>query len=363
MIASISARAAGASFIGATVLLTSAAVAATVYTETNSASGNEIQIYDSAANGTLVLSAEVPTGGRGSGGGLGSQGALALSADHRTLFAVNAASNDVSAFAITDSGLTLADRVASGGTEPISVTVHDGLLYVVNAGGSGNIAGFAIGLDGRLSPIAGSSRPLSQAAAGPAQIGFDRDGASLLVTEKATSRLVVYPLSAGVPGAPLVHASHGMTPFGFAFSRGELLVSEAFGGRPNASALSSYQFDDGGSELSLLSGSVPTDQTAACWVVVAQHGRYAYVTNTGSGTVTGYRVERNGTLTRLGEGPTAITGGSPTDADVDREGATLYVLSPSIGQIDLFEVNADGSLTPSGTAPGAPASAAGLVVR
>ncbi len=66
------------------------------------------------------------------------------------------------------------------------------------------------------------------------------------------------------------------------------------------SALSSYQDDDGGPSLEVISGSVPTYQTAACWTVVARLGRYVYVTNTGSGTWTGYRVSLSGELKRPG---------------------------------------------------------------
>lgn len=74
------------------------------------------------------------------------------------------------------------------------------------------------------------------------------------------------------------------TPFGLEFdARGDLLVSETFGGRANASALSSYEVDEESGALSIVSASVPTNQTAACWVVTARHGRFAYVTNTGSG--------------------------------------------------------------------------------
>jgi hypothetical protein len=68
-----------------------------------------------------------------------------------------------------------------------------------------------------------------------------------------------------------------------------LLVSEAFAGAANASAISSYDFDDKPLSLESISASVPAHQTAACWVVLARHGRYAYITNTGSGN--GRRVQ------------------------------------------------------------------------
>ena len=85
-------RATMATFIGATLLASSWALPATLYTETNSASGNQVQVYESTPDGIPTLVAEVATGGLGSGAGLGSQGALALSSDHGFLFAVNAGS-------------------------------------------------------------------------------------------------------------------------------------------------------------------------------------------------------------------------------------------------------------------------------
>jgi 6-phosphogluconolactonase len=340
------------------------AAAATVYTETNSASGNAVQIYETSADGSLILAGTVGTGGVGTGAGLGNQGALALSGEGRWLYAVNAGSNEISTFAVSDAGLTLVDRVSSGGTTPVSVTAHDNLVYVLNAGGSGNITGFQVTWDGHLRALSDSTRPLSSSAAGAAEVGFDRDGEALVVTEKATNRISTYTLVDSRPTGPVVHAANGMTPFGFAFDhRDTLLVSEAFGGRADASALSSYELDEPAS-LDLISGSIPTNQTAACWVVIARHGRYAYVTNTGSGTVTGYRVVRSGTLTRLdANGVTGVTGGGPTDAAVTRDGRTLFVLSPSIGQIVEFRVNEDGSLLKLSTTPGAPVTATGVVVR
>ena len=40
--------------------------------------------------------------------------------------------------------LVLVNRVPSGGTTPNSVTIHDGIAYVLNSGGTGNISGFKL---------------------------------------------------------------------------------------------------------------------------------------------------------------------------------------------------------------------------
>ena len=91
-----------------------------------------------------------------------------------------------------------------------------------------------------------------------------------------------------------------MTPYGFSINRqGYLIVSEAAGGGAGASTVSSYGVNSHTGLISVISPSVATMQTAACWISVTDDGRYAYSSNTGSGTVTGFRVDRNGTLTRL----------------------------------------------------------------
>src|SRR5437899_2455341 len=147
-----------------------------VYALTNVAGGNAVAMYSRGADGRLSWSGSVSTGGAGTGASLGSQGALALSDDGRWLFAVNAGSNDVSAFRVTPRGIELTGRVASGGIRPISVTVHGDVLYVLNAGGDGNISGFRVGNDGALAPLAGSTRPLSGSGVGPAQVAFSPTG-------------------------------------------------------------------------------------------------------------------------------------------------------------------------------------------
>src|SRR5437773_1878533 len=81
---------------------------------------------------------------------------------------LDAGSNDIAVFKITNDGLEWSDRIASGGLQPVSVTTNDGLVYVVNAASS-SIAGFR-SKDGQLSPIAGSIRTF--AGTGAAQIQF-----------------------------------------------------------------------------------------------------------------------------------------------------------------------------------------------
>ena len=340
-----------------------------VYVMSNAAAGNSVLVFDRADDGKLTEAGEFATGGLGTGGGLGSQGALVLSDNQQWLFAVNAGSNEVSIFSVSSNGLSLSDTIASGGERPLSLTLSGNLLYVLNGGGSGNITGFTIANNGELSPIADSTRYLSNdgvgAAPGPAQISFTPDGRQLIVTEKATNLILTYQVGRdGRPSTATTQASEGETPFGFDFSkRGTLIVSEAFGGAAGASAASSYALNGG--NLQTVSASVPTQQTAACWLVVTGNGKYAYTTNTGSSNVTGYAVANDGSLSLLdADGVTGHTtpGGSPIDAALSHNSQYLYVLSGGTNTITAFEVGADGSLTSIGDA-NIPAGSVGMAAR
>jgi 6-phosphogluconolactonase (cycloisomerase 2 family) len=323
-----------------------------VYTMSNAADGNEILAYSRAANGSLMASGTYATGGLGTGMGLGNQSGLVLSANHHRLFVVNAGSNDVSAFAVTPQGLMLTDVEPSLGERPVSVTVSGDLLYVLNAGGGGGIQGFTVSDDGDIMPIADAMRPLSGAeVTAPAQVGFTPDGGVLVVTEKATSLIDTYVvLVDGTTSGPFVFASSGQTPFGFDFtSRGSLLVSEAFGGAPGMSSASSYSVAADGT-LGIISGSVPSGQTAACWLVVSGNSRHAYVTNTGSGTISGYAVDPASDSIELldDDGITFDVGPGtgPLDAAFSTNGRFLYVLNAASHELAVYRVHKNnGSLT------------------
>lgn len=342
-----------------------------VFTMTNATAGNDVLAFRIGGNGALDAPTAYAAGGLGSGGGLGNQGGLVLSKSGRRLVAVNAGSDEISLFRVRGAELERLDVAPSGGRRPVSVALRGRLLYVLNAGGAvgdaDGIAGFRVADGERIEPIPGATRPLSAAATGPAQIEFTPDGDFLVVTERMTDRILTYPVGDdGVAGPPLVQDSVGRTPFGFTFdARGRLLVSEAFGGDADASALSSYELGEDG-VLEVISPSVPTTESAACWAVVTPDARFAYVTNTGSGSISGYAVDRDGSLRLLTpNGVTAATGvdSGPIDLALTADGRLLFDLRRPAGEIGGFVVLSTGQLKPLAPRTGIPTSANGLVAR
>lgn len=322
--------------------------AGAVYAMTNAAGGNEVVFFDRDYEGNLTNAGSIATGGTGSGSALdplGSQGSLVLSEDHSWLVAVNAGSNEISVFRVLRDGLDLVDKVDSGGVFPVSVTVFHNLVYVLNAGGSPNITGFSLGHAGKLIALTMSTRPLG--AGGFAQVGFDPEGETLVVTDKADNKILVYSVGHdGLPGTtPVTSPSYGVTPFGFIFDQwGHLLVVEA-----GTNAVSSYKIqpDD---TLQVISGSVPNEQIAACWIAGNERGEI-FTDNPGTHSISAYTdMTVEGTLTLLNG--VAGTGNTPLDMSITGNGRFLYALDPANGTVDMFHIEHDGSLKNLGTIPG-----------
>ena len=337
----------------------------TLYTASNATDDNQILTFDQMRDGSLKPMRSISTGGKGSGGGLGNQSGLILTSNRQLLLAVNAGSNEISVFKFNNNQPKLISKIASGGTRPVSLTVQGDLVYVLNAG-SDDVTGFYLKENGNLYPIPNSRRALSGKATAPAQIRFSPNGQSMVVTEKATNIISTFPVKYGYLGDRISNLSNAKTPFGFAFDRrGNLLVSEANGGAPNSSSISSYDLLENNT-LKTLTPSSKTKQTAACWVIVSKDGKYSYVSNTGSGTISGFEVKPNGSL--IGLSPDGITGNTgtgsgPIDLIVSRNGQFLSSLNSRNGTISNFKIESNGALKPSPTLSNLPTTVNGLVAR
>ena len=303
---------AGCSSGGSVAPTASTTIAPALYTETNATTGNAVVAYARASTGALTSIGTYPTGANGVGlptavGALpfpigGATGAVRLSPNGLSLYAVDAGSADVAAFSVSSTGaLTLIARYSTGGTSPASIGIDatGAFLYVLNTGsvssGSntvGGITGFSIGSTGALTALAGSTQSLSAAAyVDPSEVAFSPDGTYLAVTEKATGTIDIYPVTAGVAGKPVSLASTGTIPFGFQFtSAGTLLVANAESTTvPDTGTVTSYTTKAGG-PLTVISSRVGELQSAPCWLALTSTGAFAYVSNTISGSISGYSV-------------------------------------------------------------------------
>lgn len=336
-----------------------------VYVLTNAARNNGVAVFSRDAGGRLDAQGTTFTGGRGTGGLLDAQGSLILSEGGEWLFAVNAGSDTVTVFAVQEDGrLIRVDRVSSGGERPISLSVSEDLLYVLNSGGTGNITAFTIGERGRLSPLPDSTRQVSTTAsapcprptdagrtcnvAGPAQVQFSPGGDLLIVTEHVSSRILTYTIGDDGRATP-AETFQGVTdssPFGFDFAkRNRLIVSNAFLDLPGLAAASSYILSATGNMSPVTFPPLGNGETASCWLVVTNNGRYAITSNPLDDSLTTYTIEDNGSLTLLDATAGNVRGGDPRDMDLTDNGRFLYVLNNITATVTSFRVRGDGRLS------------------
>jgi hypothetical protein len=350
-----------------------------VYTMSNAAT-NQVFGFLRGADGSLApMAAPFATGGIGSGAGLGEQGAVAYDLTNNRLYVVNAGDGSFSVLPVkADGTLGTAVKVNAASASlvgPKSITFSGNTVYVLyegNATTASMIAGYTVTPSGATftaAPITGSALALSSnvESVDPAEIKFSPDGAWLVVTEKQSggTGVVAGPGSIdtfGVDSTGLATrkgfystASAQLTPYGFAFLGGTLIVSEA-----GSAGVGTYSYTNGviAPEVPASGGLqfLPTD-AAPCWVAVSSD--WAYVANAMGPDISGFTVDAvTGGLTDIGavaNGVVASTGkvvvtdagttiDGPTDESVSADGKFLYVLESAVPSIGIFQIMTNGTL-------------------
>jgi 6-phosphogluconolactonase (cycloisomerase 2 family) len=319
-----------------------------VFVQTNDPNANAIAAYHRNPDGSLQYRATYPTGGKGGrivGAAvdpLASQGSLVFIRDEHLLLAVNAGSNTVSVFQVNGDRLHLNQVISSGGLVPVSIAVHEELVYVLDAGGGGSVSGYRLD-DGSLHPIANSTRSLSLTSGIPpflwsaAEVGFTPSGEQLIVTTKLNNIVDVFSVGdEGRLSAQPVQNAVATLPFAFLFDRaGRLVLNYAA-----TSSLQTFTVNPSGT-ITPVSAPVSDGEAALCWATEA-HG-FVYGGNTGSGDVSQFRVNSNGSITLVNA--KAATGIPGAIDMVAAGGSFLYVEGGRFGTVSAFAIGADGSLT------------------
>jgi 6-phosphogluconolactonase len=323
--------------------------AGAVFVMSNSATKNEVIAFARAADGSLQEGRTFATGGRGTGGvtdPLESQGSLTLSSDHSLLFAVNGGSGEISVFKVHGSHLALVDKELSGGAEPNAVAQHGSLVYVLNVGGSSNVVGFTVSGSGQLKQIPNSIRFLTTNNSEGASLAFSPNGQFLLVTERATNNIDVFQVQADGTLAPIVVNTDSQPgAFSVTFApNGAALVSETGpAGGSDASTISSYSILANGT-LSPITAGVATLGNANCWNAATPNGKWVYVSNAASSTISGFHIGTDASLTPIGSTVVGInpTGAVNLDIAVTADSQFLYSLNSGNGTIGVFAIEQEG---------------------
>jgi 6-phosphogluconolactonase (cycloisomerase 2 family) len=338
-----------------------------VFVQGNELDGNTIHVFARDGQGKLKPAGSYATGGKGGDqvdaptDSLASQGSLVYDDASGMLLAVNAGSGTVTSFRAQGTKLLARQVIDSGGEFPASIAVRGKIAYVMNAGGEGSVQGFRITRKG-LVPMRGSHRSLGLANedvprfdTSPGEVEITPDGRNLVVTTKGNNTVEVFPLKRnGLPAVaePVVNKSAGNVPFAISFdtSGGRMLIAEA-----EKSTVTTYRVKHNG-KLKVLQRPLPNGQEVLCWLERA--GNYFYGGNTGNSTVTGYRMDKQGRLALTNDvgvaTPPSAKSQGVIDLAVTEDEKFVYVQNALSGTVDGFRVEKNGSLTKVTTVEGLP---------
>jgi 6-phosphogluconolactonase (cycloisomerase 2 family) len=299
-----------------------------VYTITNPNGPNAIAAYEAnPETGELVFLGTYPTGGLGTGRLVDSQSPLVVNEEGTFLFAVNPGSDDISVMSIEgDGSLELVNRpVPSRGVGPASLAHKNNLLYVANKGDSVNppsYAGFRVESDGALARL---SRKVNLAVGdNPTHILFTADGRRLIGLRFGSGGLDCFAVRSNGKLRFVSRLNNQPGPFAGAFNPvdgNQLMVADA-----RVPGASSYLVSDEGA-LSAITTVSNTPERAACWIVAHADGQRVWVSNTGTNSLSLYRVGEGGGLTLVSTHSTLAFGRTPFEIALDGSGRFLYQLN------------------------------------
>jgi uncharacterized protein (TIGR03000 family) len=334
-----------------------AAAVGQLYTLTNDMQQNGVIVLKPQSDGSLmpVAGSPYPTGGKGlAGGDIDEQGAIRVHG--KFVLGVNPGSNTVAVLRKGDDGkLTPVDGspFPSGGTAPLSLTIHGNLVYVANQAppfakpsGAPNLMGFRLSPAGKLTPIAGSKITFP-AGQGPAQVEFSPDGKTVVVTsgfqDKETSRIHAYRVQpdgtleegSGSPVQP--KGASGVVGFSWG-PRGNRVYVSNFRG----SAVTVFEVDPRTAAVKQLGGAYGDKEQAACWTALSPDGKTLYVANFVSNSISAFDVHADGKLTLLDTAKRRAGMDPDTkDIEVSKDGKFLYAVGSGKREVAVFRIGAD----------------------
>jgi Lactonase, 7-bladed beta-propeller len=370
-----------------------------VYTETdNSNPGqNAVIAFRETAGGQVKQIGSFSTGGTGVANPQGLLGPddsdkeVIASPNGRLLFAVNQGSNSIAVFRVNQNGsLALVNHtaVSSGGTEPVSLSIANNRLYVVNRGDEvqgqpGGIAPtitvFNIRSNGVLTENWAATTTLPVGLS-PSQLLISSTGslafldtftppplnnvtdANEVLPFQITSSGALIPVSSGGLGAPV------SPPLLLGLSQ-HLTQNIVYAGLTGANQVGIFTFDAAG-DLTL-AGTVATQGAGPCWTTVSANGKILYTVDTGTNSVGVFSLANPLKPVQIQEfvlgGPQNSTGDSTaaretTDFEfaLNPSGNTLYVIDhqtdaagtfPQGNALHVLSVATNGMLSESATSP------------
>jgi 6-phosphogluconolactonase (cycloisomerase 2 family) len=245
--------------------------------------------------------------------------------------------------------------------QSMAMTPSGDFIYVVGANNPGTIVALTVNSStGVVTPVTGSPFATGNT---PLFATADPNGALLYVTNRDSNEVWTYAIAGNGALTILTKARTQQTPLNVALGVGTASVKYTpkfayvanQGTNTVASTISAYKINATSGKITGVSGSPFADGgagTFATSVTVDPSGRFGYVANAGTNSVSAYTINAStGALTAISGSPFPA-GSNPTSVTVDPSDRFAYVANGSSFNISAFTINATtGALTAIGGSP------------
>jgi len=243
----------------------------------------------------------------------------------------------------------------------MAITPSGDFIYVVGANTPGTIVALSVNTTtGAVTPVTGS--PFATGA-NPEFATVDPNGTLLYVSNEDSNEVWTYAIAGNGALTVLNKARTQQSPLNLALAVGSasVIYTPKFayvanqGSNTIASTISAYKINASSGKITGVSGSPFADGgagTFATSVTVDPSGRFGYVANAGTNSVSAYTINAStGALTAISGSPFAA-GLNPTSVTVDPSDRFAYVANGSSANVSAFTINSGtGALTPIGGSP------------
>lgn len=330
---------------------------------------HKVSIVKKVALAWLLPLAVLPTGcgdESGGGGGLGGLGTIGGEATTTAIvYVTNSGSNDVFGYTINPSTGGLAAIPGSpfaNVSAPSAVVVSsNGFFAYAASRQANNVTVFRVGTNGALmlrESTPTSPNPVSVGTA-PRALAVSQDSRFLYVANSGSDSVTVFSIgTAGVltrvpptPANPNPVAAGGSGPIALATSPPGRFVYVANG---TSNTVTAFQVETSGLLTQVAPAGPGTNPISASGtgptaLAMSSNGQFLYVTNGASNTVTAFQVATSGLLTLVpptGSNPNPVStgGATPNGIAVAPNGAFLYIANGE-GNVSAFAIGGNGLLT------------------
>lgn len=324
---------------------------------------NNVSVYTvNAATGALTSAGTVAAGT--------APASVAADPSGKFLFVANKGSNNVSVFTINSStgALTAVGAPITVGTAPASLAVDlsGRFLYVLNSNSAPpTVSAFSIdSATGALTQLGTSPYSLTGVTA-PVALSLAPAGGLVYVTGPGSNNLAQFainPLSGALTAAALLPIAGTGAGSECTACTGPVSVTPDPSGyfayvtnqtSNNVAAFGTFSSSSGGlngGNTTQFSGSPYTVGNTPAWAAFDPYGKFFYVANKGSNSVSAFtRNGSTGVLTAV-PGPAFTAGTNPVFVAVDPSGKFVYAVNNGSNNVSVFSINATtGALTPTST--------------